>query len=78
MYLYLRYISKVSSPTLQPADDHCAQQLVISVAYTMDMLGNWISNDWKENAPELAAFMGRINELPKIKKWIETRPHSEH
>lgn len=50
----------------------------ICVAYTMDMLGNWISNDWKENAPELAAFMGRINELPKIKKWIETRPQTDH
>ena len=48
------------------------------MAYTLDMLGNWISNDWKEKAPELVALMERIYELPKIKKWIETRPHSEH
>ena len=59
-------------------DDLCAHQLFISVAYTMDMLGNWISNDWKEKAPELVALMERIYVLPKIKKWIETRPHSEH
>ena len=44
----------------------------------MDMLGNWISNDWKENAPELVALMGRVFELPKIKKWIETRPQTDH
>ena len=63
---------------LGPTNDLCAQKLLISVAYTMEMLGNWISNDWKEKSPELVAFMERIFELPKIKKWIETRPHSEH
>ena len=52
--------------------------ILVSVAYTMEMLGNWISNDWKEKAPELVALMERIVELPNIKKWIETRPHSEH
>ena len=50
----------------------------IVVAYMMDMLSNWISNDWKKSVPDLASFMERVFELPKIKKWIETRPKTEH
>ncbi len=32
--------------------------------------------EWKSHAPGLAALVDRVNNLPNIKKWIETRPES--
>jgi glutathione S-transferase len=50
----------------------------IAVASTIEEMGKWISEDWRTKSPELAAYVDRIFELPNIKKWIESRPKSDH
>ena len=49
----------------------------IHVASHFDILGNWISNDWKAAAPTMATHMDKVFSLPNIKKWIDSRPKSD-
>ena len=44
------------------------------VCEAISNIGQWLSSPWKESSPELATYVDRIFSLPKIKKWIETRP----
>ena len=34
------------------------------------------NSDWKQHAPGVAALIDRVNNLPNIKKWIESRPET--
>ena len=49
----------------------------IAVAVTLDGLGNFFSNEWKESSPDMVAFIDRVFSQPNIKKWIDTRPKTE-
>lgn len=36
-----------------------------------------VGDSWKKMAPELGQLSDKINNLPNIKKWRETRPKTE-
>ena len=49
----------------------------LAVANTIAALTGMLGSEWQKEAPALKAYVDGINNLPRIKKWIETRPKTD-
>ena len=49
----------------------------LAVANVAASLTTMVGNDWEKQAPALKSYVDGINNLDRIKKWIETRPKTE-
>ena len=49
----------------------------IAASHIVNYLVGVFGEDWKETYTVADAYFNSVLELPKIKKWIETRPKTE-